>query len=103
MAYSYATQRKIRIIEERLGSDWADQRPGLSIDAIYNQIIGDDRKNLFCKISGSAKDNLDTMTQFHKTGMAEFIESLIHAEWMRFSDRAREVEQVMLREFSGSS
>jgi hypothetical protein len=102
MAYSYATQRKIRIIEERLGPNWADRFPGKSIDAIYNELVGDDRKNLFCKIDSDIKDRLDTMTQFHKTGMADFIEVLIQAEWLRFSERTADTERQLLDEFSGS-
>lgn len=59
MPYSYATERKIRIIEDKLGPNWKEQRVGQSIDAIYNDLVGDTRKNLFCKINASVKDRLD--------------------------------------------
>ena len=101
MTYSYATQRKIRIIEEKLGKDWRDQRPGKSIDAIYNELVGDTRKNLFCKIPEGAKDHLDEMTKAHKTGMAEFIEQLIEAEWARHTAQVERGERALLEEFSG--
>lgn len=101
MSYSYATQRKIRIIEEKLGENWKDQKPGMSIDAIYNEIQGDTRKNLFCKIDAGVKDRLDTMTKAHKTGMAEFIEQMIESEWARYQSRVHQGEKALLEEFSG--
>lgn len=100
MAYSYATERKIRIIEEKLGKDWRDQKPNQSIDAIYNGIVGDTRKNLFCKIQAGAKAKLDTMTSAHKTGMAEFVEQMIDAEYARFEERQKSSEKSLLEEFS---
>jgi len=98
--YSYATERKIRIIEKELGADWKTQRPDQSIDAIYNSIVGDTRKNLFCKIQATAKDKLDEMTGAHKVGMAEFVEQMIDAEYARFTSRRSEGEQALLKEFS---
>lgn len=100
--YSYATIRKIRIIEEKFGSDWKTTHPGLSIDAAYNQVVGDTRKNLFCKIDSSTKGLLDEMIGFHKIGMAEFVEALIEAEWSRHSSRLKETEQRIQTEFSGT-
>jgi len=99
MSYSYATQRKIRIIEENLGPDWMEGSGGQSIDAIYNRLIGDKRKNLFCKIDADAKDHVDIMTKHHKSGMADFIEQLICAEWMRYQQRQKDSENLLLREF----
>lgn len=101
MPFSYATQRKIRIIEERIGSEWKSKYPGSSIDSVFNQIMGDDRKNLFCKIESITKDRLDEMTIFYKTGMAEFIEQLIMAEWQRYDSRRTDGEKRLLAEFSG--
>ena len=98
--YSYATERKIRIIKEKLGDDWKDQRPNQSIDAIYNSIVGDTRKNLFCKIEAESKAKLDEMTGAHKTGMAEFVEQMIEAEYSRFNARQNEGEKALLEEFS---
>ena len=100
MSYSYATERKIRIIEKELGADWKDQRPNQSIDAIYNSIVGDTRKNLFCKIQAESKAKLDEMTSAHKTGMAEFVEQMIDAEHARFQARRSEGEKALLAEFS---
>ena len=100
MTYSYATERKIRIIEQELGNDWKAQRPKQSIDAIYNSIVGDSRKNLFCKIQAASKDKLDEMTTAHKTGMAEFVEQIIDAEHARFQERRTAGENALLQEFS---
>ena len=101
MSYSYATQRKIKIIQEKLGPEWKAQRPGKSIDAIYNELVGDTRRNLFCKIDAKIKTHLDQMTSNYKTGMAEFIEQLIEAEWARHCQRQEEGERALLEEFSG--
>ena len=101
MNYSHATERKIRIIASQWGPDWKARGQGKSIDAIYNEIVGDDRKNLFCKIDGQVKDNLDEMTDYHKTNMAVFIEQLINAEWARYKERQKDGEKRLLEEFSG--
>ncbi len=102
MPYSYATERKIRIIEEKLGPTWKEQRVGQSIDAVYNDLVGDTRKNLFCKINASVKDRLDEMTSAYRTGMAEFIEHLIEAEYARHEQRTAQGQRIILSEFSGS-
>jgi hypothetical protein len=101
MSYSYATQRKIRIIEEKLGKDWKEQQPDKSIDAIYNELVGDTRKNLFCKIDANVKQHLDEMTKAHKSGMAEFIEQIIEAEYARYQARVYQGERALLEEFTG--
>jgi len=100
MSYSYATERKIRIIENELGENWKEKRPNESIDAIYNGIVGDTRKNLFCKIQATSKGRLDEMTSAHKTGMAEFVEQMIDAEYARFQERQKTGEKSLLAEFS---
>ncbi len=81
---SYATARKIRIIEKKYGPEWRLRYPNRKIDSIYNEVIGDTRKNLFCKIDSQIKDNLDEMVEFHKTSMSEFVEQLITAEYDRY-------------------
>ena len=101
MNYSHATERKIRIIEQQWGPTWQDRSNGKSIDAIYNELMGDNRKNLFCKIDGTIKDHLDSMTEYHKTRMAVFIEQLINAEWARHQARLIDGEKKLLEEFSG--
>lgn len=81
--YSYATERKIRILEQQLGSDWKNRIGDKSIDAAYNDVMGDTRKNLFCKIDADIKDKLDIMLKFNQVGMAEFVAELIKAAWSR--------------------
>jgi hypothetical protein len=81
---SYATERKKRIIEEELGSDWKNQHPSKSIDAIYNIVTGDSRKNLFCKVSPAVKTKLDEMVDFHDINMAELVERLVLREYSRY-------------------
>lgn len=99
MSYSYATQRKIRIIKEKM-PEWAPNSGGKSIDALYNELVGDDRKNLFCKIDSGSKDRLDEMTKHHRVGMAEFIEQLINAEYKRHEQRLSSGEKALLSEYS---
>lgn len=81
---SYATIRKIKIIEKEFGSNWKSQHKGKSIDAVYNMIIGDTRKNLFCKIDPEIKQCLDEMVDYHDVKMAELVEKLIEEEYDRF-------------------
>ena len=101
MSYSYATERKIRIIENQMGPDWKSRRPDKSIDAIYTEIVGDTRKNVFCKISAETKTRLDEMIDIHKVSMADFIEQIINSEWTRYSQTQKQNHQSLVEEFSG--
>jgi hypothetical protein len=92
---SYATRRKLRIIKEQLGADWQDQNPGKSIDAIYNVVMGDNRKNLFCKIDPTVKNQLDEMVDYHDIKMAALVEKLVREEYDRYAqDRDARVDHV---------
>jgi len=82
---SYATKRKIRIIEKELGEDWKKQHPGKSIDAIYNIVMGDARKNLFCKVDPETKNQLDEMVEFHDMQMSSLVEKLVQEEYDRYT------------------
>lgn len=81
---SHATFRKIRIIEEKFGKDWQTDYPDKSVDAMYNLIIGDKRKNLFCKVNPETKDKLDQMVDYHGIMMSELVEKLVKEEYDRF-------------------
>jgi len=78
---SYATTRKVKIIESAAGASWRERYPGKSIDAVYNTVIGDDRKNLFCKISPDHKDMLDEMVVQYDTTKAELIARMIESAY----------------------
>lgn len=83
---SLTTQRKLRAIEETFGKDWkqdADLR-SLSIDALYNRVIGDGRKNVFCKMSSEGKDHLDEMVDEYGITMADLLERLVHEQYDKF-------------------
>ena len=97
---SYATDRKIKIIQERLGPDWETQMNGLSVDAMYNQIVGDTRKNLFCKIDFQIKEKLDVMVDDHNVKMSEFIEQLIEREFKRFLAEKEQLKVDLAKQFS---
>lgn len=97
---SYATTRKIRILEEQVGSDWKRQYPGRSVDSVYNQVMGDDRKNLFCKINPNVKGQLDEMVDTYDVRMAELVERLIEAEYDRFRQQNRKVSEDLANEFT---
>ena len=101
--YSYATDRKIRKIKEHFGPTWTKELEGRSIDAVYNEVVGDTRKNLFCKIDSRVKTRLDEMVSHHGVKMAELVEQMIEAEYSRFGDRQISGEQRMLAEFSGTT
>ena len=92
---SYATLRKKRIIEEKLGEDWQSQHPGKSVDAVYNVVTGDNRRNLFCKVKPEVKEQLDEMVEFHDMKMAELVEKLVQEEYDRYiTERDARVDDV---------
>ncbi len=97
---SYATTRKIRILEEKVGSDWKKKYPGRSVDSVYNDIMGDDRKNLFCKINPDVKGQLDEMVDSYDVRMSELVERLIEAEYGRFQQRSKKVSEDLANEFT---
>lgn len=100
--HSYATERKIRKIKEALGENWANKIAGRSIDAVYNEVVGDTRKNLFCKIDAGVKGHLDTMVGEHNAPMREFVEQLIEAEWVRHQSRRALNERRLIAGYAGS-
>ena len=81
---SYPTLRKMRIIEEELGADWKKQHAGKSVDAIYNMVTGDVRKNLFCKISPEIKDKLEEFNNAESCGCFDSMNEAIKEalEWV---------------------
>ena len=99
--FSYATERKIKIIEEKVGDNWREKFKGESIDSIYNRLVGDDRKNLFCKVSPKTKEELDEMLSDYGVTLGEFMETLIGKEFRRYQDSKSEQIQTLLKEFSG--
>ncbi len=96
---SYATARKIRILEEKVG-DWKKQYPGRSVDFVYNQVIGDTRKNLFCKINPATKQQLDEMVDSYDVRMSELVERLIEAEYERYTEENRQASEDLAAEFT---
>lgn len=96
---SYATARKIRIIKEKLGDTWEQTAAGRRIDAVYNELVGDNRKNLFCKLQVSTKAKLDEMVDDSDTKMAEFLEALINREYERFLREKNVQNQNIVNQF----
>ena len=82
---SYATTRKIRIIKKELGNDWRKQYPEESIDKVYNIVMGDGRKNLFCKVEPDTKTQLDEMVDYHDMQMSSLVEKLVREEYDRYT------------------
>lgn len=101
MNQSYATTRKVRIIESHAGSSWRETYQDRSIDSVYNEIVGDRRKTLFAKISPEIKDMLDQMTAHYDTSMAELIETLIQNEYDSFTEKRASSLQSIADSFSG--
>lgn len=98
---SYATERKIRIISEKLGENWRDQLNGRSIDALYNEIVGDTRKNLFCKLRPEVKAKLDELVDEYDMKMAEYVEVLIEDAHARFEAERDKIVKVLGDQFTG--
>lgn len=84
---SYATQRKIKIIEEKLGANWREHYPTESIDRVYNIVNGDTRKNLFCKVSPEVKAKLDEMVEDYEIDMAELVEQMIVSAYDNYTEQ----------------
>ena len=97
---SYATKRKIRIIAEKLGEDWKKQYPGKSIDAIYNIVMGDERKNLFCKVDPETKKQLDEMVEYHDMQMSSLVEKLVQEEYDRYTEERDARVSYMASQFA---
>jgi hypothetical protein len=97
---SYATQRKIRLITDRYGENWAERFPDRSIDSIFIELTGDRRKNLFCKIRPELKDKLDEMVTFRQLSMAELVEQIITEAHTRFVGDKSKVVTSLQDEYS---
>ncbi len=98
--YSYATERKIRILTEKLGENWQEQCGGRSIDAVYNEVIGDNRKNLFCKVDPEVKRKVDELTEGYDIKMSELVERLIEKEYDLFKQRTENYSEDLANEFA---
>lgn len=101
MTMSYATERKKRIIAKMLGHDWKEKNPDRSIDAIYNEVVGDTRKNLFCKIDPEMKIYLDEMVDNYDMKMGELVERLILDEYEKYSKRKATYSEDLASQFGG--
>lgn len=98
---SYATERKIRIISEKLGDNWREHLNGRSIDSFYNELVGDTRKNLFCKLRPEVKSKLDELVDEHDMKMAEYVEILIEEAYARFETERDNIGKVLSGQFGG--
>ena len=98
--FSYATERKLKYIREQLGENWESQRPGKSIDSVYNELTGDSRKTLFCKIRPEIKAHLDAMTKEHNIRIAEFLEQVIEKEYARFQEERQKIYESVAHQYS---
>ena len=100
MTKSYATERKLRIIREKYGTEMNVLLENKSVDALYSEVIGDKRKNLFCKISPETKSMVDEMIEQHDITMAIFIEAIIRMEYDRFLNSETERVQYLAQQFT---
>jgi hypothetical protein len=98
---SYATERKVKIIVGKLGEGWQQECPGESIDAVYNRLTGDNRSNLFSKVSPDVKDHLMEMSNFEELRMSEMLESIIEAAYTKFLEKRRVVVDRLANDFTG--
>ena len=97
---SYATQRKIKIIEEKLGSNWRELHPDASIDRVYNLINGDTRKNLFCKVNPDVKAKLDEMVVEYDVEMAHLVEQMIESAYENFQEQRTQFADKLAGQFA---
>lgn len=98
--YSYATERKLRILKEKVGTDWQEQYGGRSIDSAYNEVIGDVRKNLFCKVDPDIKRKVDELVEGYDLKMSELIEILIVREYDAFTHRTEDYTEDLAEQFA---
>jgi len=97
---SYATNRKLRIITERCGYEWRDTYPDRSIDSVYNELVGDDRKTLFCKLSCDSKDKIDQMLSGYNVEVAALLEQWIDEKYKDFSKREQSSIVGLAKDYS---
>lgn len=100
--YSYATKRKINIINERLGDgyQWPNvpsEYEGMSIDSLYSHLIGDNRVNLFFKVDPKTKEYIDLMSKSSGMKKAEFIEFLINEHYKTYNNKIRKDADDLLK------
>lgn len=100
---SYATERKLRIIHRKAGENWRDQYPGKSIDAVYNLVTGDDRKNLFSKVTPTVKKHLDEMSNYEGANMSEMLEKCIEEAYSRHLEQRSQRSREVTDQYSGQS
>jgi hypothetical protein len=100
---SYATERKLRIICDKEGENWQQKYPGKSIDAVYNLVTGDRRKNLFSKVSPSVKAHLDEMSTYEGASMSEMLEKCIEDAYSRHLVQRSDLSRELTNQFSGQS
>lgn len=98
---SYATERKKRILTEKLGENWREDYPGKSIDALYNMVVGDKRRNLFCKIDPEVKAMIDEMSDYYDVRMNELVEIVFREKYENFSDERDLFSENLASEFVG--
>ena len=100
MSVSIATQRKIDIIIEKLGNNWKDQYPNKSVNFVYNTLINDSRKNLYCKISSDSRKKLDTLLNEYDAKLTDFLETLITKEYYEYEKKKAEHTARLAKQFS---
>lgn len=98
--YSYATERKLRILTEKIGANWQEQHNNRSIDSVYNEVMGDVRKNLFCKVDPEIKRKVDELTDGYDIKMSELIEILIEREYDSFKHRTENYTEDLAEQFA---
>jgi len=97
---SYATNRKIKIIEERYGFNWQSRFEGRSIDSVYKEITGDDRETLFCKIDADKKQKLNQMVKKYDVDLGTLMEQWIDEHYKDFSEQEETVLVGLASEYS---
>ena len=97
---SYTTDRKLRIISEHYGDNWKDEFPNRSIDSVYNEMMGDDRKTLFCKLSSDSKDKIDQMLNGYNVEVATLLEQWIDEKYKVYAVRERTSVVGLAKDYS---
>lgn len=94
---SVSTQRKIKIIENHYQKSIDEIRKDnhSSIDEMYNTVVGDNRKNFFCKVSVETKDKIDMLLEAYQLKNSEFLEILVEKEYIQFQQKEKERYETM--------
>ena len=97
---SWAMSRKLKIIEEKFGTDWKEQFPGYSVNKVYNIACNDNRKCIYVRVSEDIKNMLTVLTDAYEINNDQLIENLIRNEYVSLQQSNLDEIEELHKQFS---